>query len=462
MKNLFFTFLIAISFLTSSGQVVSFDYIISRREETVERIDLKDLPKNTFVIEMDFSKTLIKNKSEIDSIKQFKIAGIDLIYSGYKSNNSFSQEILNRERLKNLFQLYPLLFDNNLIHWRLIKQNAAKNRKEADSLFHGFIFHVQPKDVIKDRDGTVREMTSNDEIKFVKDFLTKACKDDVFKERHISCRDTIIIKQDTTGKYLPKSKKKLENGTRYKSRSVWNRKIEVESLRDTIQICDTVWRSHEKLFHIENSLRDTVVLKFLANYKDSLFLGNAVVVEDVTGSMYPYLTQTFLWRRKNISNVNRFVFFNDGDNMDDSKKIIGKTGGIYGIQSSNIDSVENEAFKTMKKGGGGDGPENNLEACLYALNKFPNGGSLIMIADNYAQVKDISLLSNINKPVKIILCGVRQNIMADYIQIAYNTGGSLHTIEEDIYGLKTLKDNEEIRLGAQTFLFKGGKFFLIK
>jgi len=246
---------------------------------------------------------------------------------------------------------------------------------------------------------------------------------------------------------------------------MWARQIEIDTLREKKLICDTSRTSYERYgepFYVGDRLGDTVVLKFLSNYKDSLFLGTTVVVEDVTGSMYPYLTQTFLWRRKNISHVNRFVFFNDGDNMADSKKIIGKTGGIYSIQSSNIDSVESRAFYTMRKGSGGDGPENNVEASLYALNKFNNCSSLIMIADNYAQVKDISLMSKIKKPVKIILCGVDHNIMVDYIQIAYNTGGSLHTIHEDIYGLKNLLDNDKIKVGDQTFLFKGGKFFLVK
>ena len=48
------------------------------------------------------------------------------------------------------------------------------------------------------------------------------------------------------------------------------------------------------------------------------------------------------------------------------------------------------------KGYGGDCPENNMEALIKGVKQATPYKELVMIADNYAPVKDIELLKNFN------------------------------------------------------------------
>ena len=45
-----------------------------------------------------------------------------------------------------------------------------------------------------------------------------------------------------------------------------------------------------------------------------------------------------------------------------------------------------------------------------------------------------------------------------YLEIAYSTGGSIHTLEEDIYELSHLADGEVVRIGAYHYRVNRGKF----
>jgi hypothetical protein len=55
-----------------------------------------------------------------------------------------------------------------------------------------------------------------------------------------------------------------------------------------------------------------------------------------------------------------------------------------------------------------------------------------LIADGRSAVRDMALLKEIKKPVHVILCGISRQILLDYVKIAYETNGTVHTIEEDI------------------------------
>ena len=71
---------------------------------------------------------------------------------------------------------------------------------------------------------------------------------------------------------------------------------------------------------------------------------------------------------------------------------------------------------------------------------------IVMIADNWSTPRDLNLLTKINKPIKIILCGTEYGVNSIYLDVAHQTGGSVHTIEQDIqrFGLNT--DNEETEM----------------
>jgi hypothetical protein len=142
----------------------------------------------------------------------------------------------------------------------------------------------------------------------------------------------------------------------------------------------------------------------------------------------------------------------------DAEKLIGKTGGIYKVVTSKFTEVEDRILEAMKNGSGGDAPENNIEALLAAEKECISCDSVVMIADNWAPVKDISLLAAVKHPVKIILCGVYGPVNPDYLTLARKTGGSLHLIERDIYELSLMKEGDSIDIGGTRYKIVDGTF----
>jgi hypothetical protein len=202
---------------------------------------------------------------------------------------------------------------------------------------------------------------------------------------------------------------------------------------------------------------DTVVMKsFRRNrWQDKL------IVVDVTGSMSPYVAQVAMWYRLNHLKENnlQFVLFNDGNNMPDDRKKIGETGGIYYQRSKGVDSLDAFMGRVQALGGGGDGPENNMEALIKGVKMAEPFKELIMIADNHAPVKDISLLSQFSVPVHIILCGTSNTeIWPDYLKIAWKTKGSVHTIEDDIVTLAKMSEGQQVKIGGTIYKIMGGEF----
>ena len=176
---------------------------------------------------------------------------------------------------------------------------------------------------------------------------------------------------------------------------------------------------------------------------------NAAFTIDITGSMYPYIKELLIWvYLTNLKQDNaQFLFFNDGNRTPDQEKIIGKTGGLYYCKNGKTETVIDTIIKGMSNGTGGDGPENNIESLLAMQKKQPKVSELIMVADNWAPIKDIALMKKVKKPVRIILCGVNHNpIHTDYLNLALKTGGSVHTIEEDIEDLGEVEIGKVIKI----------------
>ncbi|WP_462250529.1 hypothetical protein [Ferruginibacter sp.] len=189
-----------------------------------------------------------------------------------------------------------------------------------------------------------------------------------------------------------------------------------------------------------------------------------IIVTDVTGSMYPYMKEVALWHLLEMMNKSRsdYVFFNDGDNKQDYLKVIGKTGGVYTSLKGAPDSVIKTMHRAMNNGNGGDTPENDIEALLTATKLKEPNSELLLVADNLSGIKDISLINEVKLPVRVILCGAQKTwIHSDYLELAYKTGGSIHTIEEDLFTLSKLHNGETIVIGGISYKFEGGRFFLI-
>ncbi len=187
---------------------------------------------------------------------------------------------------------------------------------------------------------------------------------------------------------------------------------------------------------------------------------NCLIATDVTGSMYPYLAQFKVWHAKNLEynkGNHDFVFFNDGNNKPDHTKITGAVGGNYYIKTSS----KAELFKTMNtsmtSGGGGDAPENNIEAVIEGLKMNNKVKAVIMIADNNATPRDLELLHQVNVPIRLIVCGAYNGINTAYLEMVRKNKGSIHTMEDDLLNLFQLKENETFTLDGINYIIENGR-----
>lgn len=206
---------------------------------------------------------------------------------------------------------------------------------------------------------------------------------------------------------------------------------------------------------------DSTVLKSLSRIP---LTKNTVIVTDVTGSMHNNVGQLLLWYNLYMQKtpVKRFVFFNDGDNIPDLKKKIGKTGGLYPIQPVDAIELKNVMELSITKGNGGDMPENNIEASLFALSRFKNTDQIVLIVDRRSAVKDIELLKKLKVPVHVILCGAEDFTHVHYLQIAYKTGGTIHSLNEEIKDIGGIQNGQRLKVANLIFSFKDGQFRRVK
>jgi len=220
-------------------------------------------------------------------------------------------------------------------------------------------------------------------------------------------------------------------------------------------------RSTESESNLTPNIADTansVVFNVLKRNKQ---WKNKLIVADLTGSMYPYAQQVSTWMKLHFmkdSTSQHFAFFNDGDKKRDEDKKVGATGGVYHCKAKTVDELVSTMELTIKKGQGGDAPENVIEAIIYGLNKSGKVEDVVLIADNWAKVRDIKMLARIKVPVRVILCGVYEGmeINEDYLNIAYKTKGSVHTIEQDITDLMKQSKDKKFNINGVDYIIKNG------
>jgi hypothetical protein len=248
------------------------------------------------------------------------------------------------------------------------------------------------------------------------------------------------------------------------------RRIEAERL---IAEAKRIKEETERFEKYKKDLRLTAVeahKKKITDYKpdaDSVILStfrrntwpSKLIVSDLSGSMYDFSAQLAYWFSLNFHREKdlQLVFFNDGDAIPDDKKIIGRTGGIYYSKSPTVDSFNRFAARVSSAGYGGDVEENNMEALIKAINVATPFTHLVMVADNRSPVRDIQLLKDFTHPVRIILCGGGAP-HEDYLQIAWKTKGSIHTIDEDITEIAGLTEGQEMMIGGYRYRIMGGRF----
>ena len=342
---------------------------------------------------------------------------VSVVFSKYpirRNGYSMNHKLLFN-RLKNLFEIDPFLNDSEL-EWNIVLHTNCTNDEQVDSLFHGVLIKYKT-----DEEATALE--------------TEFIKPDSIKSKN-------LVESVERFNTLPAEvREKLEN-----KNQAQKAEILIDYFTENLEDTTSTEITPEFLVQQENNL-DNFITTY-GSFNDDTVLEvlnrntewkNALVVADWTGSMYQFGAQALLWHTLNIdsSGLNYFTLFNDGDSKPTPEKFIGETEGIYFQKADNIDKIIDLYQLVMLKGGGGDAPENDIEAILKGIEQFPNHSEIILIADNNACIRDIELVNDIQKPVRIIICGYTKNrgLNPQYVEIAEATGGSIHTIDEDIYNL---------------------------
>jgi hypothetical protein len=237
---------------------------------------------------------------------------------------------------------------------------------------------------------------------------------------------------------LPHSNDKKKQNIKYTSAGLWFRKKETRIVRDSIPLKRIPGHFEHTGFFDTFGLRKTDEYKILTRKN---WEGKYAVLVDVTGSMTPYTAQVMLWMKhsKTCLENGRMVFFNDGNETPDMLKRIGYAGGLHFAESHAFDTVYKTMKTAMRRGDGGDIPENNIEALIAAQKRWPNLDTLI---------------KQVTVPVNIILCGDLQKIHPNYVELAAKTNGRIYTIDAEVSNLNKLKLGGRIDIGKSVYEYR--------
>lgn len=181
------------------------------------------------------------------------------------------------------------------------------------------------------------------------------------------------------------------------------------------------------------------------------------IVMDVTGSMYPHIAALKRWLDSNPDSlvVTSYSFFNDGDGKRTSQKKKGETGGIYLTKEKTkvIETIE----QAMLGGTGGETSESDMEAILNALKNDSLCDAILLIGDNFSDIRDISLLEDVTKKVNVLICAAPETIRAEYLDVCYKTGGYL-IMDGKKYTFNELKRGDLITVNGYKYKFNGKVF----
>ncbi len=184
------------------------------------------------------------------------------------------------------------------------------------------------------------------------------------------------------------------------------------------------------------------------------------MVMDVTTSMSLHLASMNWWVANSADSLNvvHYTFFNDGDNIEDRKKKSGKTGGIY--HGHELKDLPATLMEAMRQGNGGDIIENDFEAVLAAQNHQSNADAVLLIVDNFSDVRDEQLLSQITMKTHVLVAGDVTTVRECYLNLAKATGGDLLVNGQRIH-LGNVKKGGRITIATSTYSYDGKKFALL-
>ncbi len=373
IKYISFVFTLVIV-LPATGQDLKFDYNL---------LDNPTTDKRRFE---SYFKTI---KTKRVKPRRQKAAALQNGYAKYEIKNPKVWTKLKDKNKATQIEVVYTLYPKDLGFWLTPYHQLLANRLKA-------LFEIDPN-------------LNNVNIKYIM-VLQTDCNSD--KEARKMWHGILI-------RYRPMTKKEL------KEREAENGENEKELVPGMPSGYSTVKRFLKSV----GGMYDSVIYKVLNRNRQ---WKNTILVSDWTGSNYQYAAQGIVWHMEHFSesNIKYFSFFNDGNALSEFDKKVGETGGLYFAPAYKTRKVVT-AFKTsMRKGLGGEIPENDVEAVLKSLEKYPDAEHAILVADN-SPFRDFELVDKIKAPVHVILQGAEWGINPQYINLAYLTGGSLHTLKKD-------------------------------
>ncbi len=471
-----FVLLTATVYAQSNGYNRAFFLLNTNHTKPVQYVNDASFPGRTVVyISCPFASPTFNNPEAAKGLKGYVIEKVQLVYTTYRQDESFSQQKLNQNRLRNLELILPDAFSSALTEWQLVGQTGAATPEEGKNYFHGFVITYRSapsptlmKEEIKKLDSAfmgIIKVRKPGDTSFGGGAFVEGTPPKLDLLRMPDGTSIILrhdIPEDSLRFYLRPSTPGASIGTaRYKDTS-----------RTTILVTE-YFGGHriEREWKLEEHREDPKAFDFLGkkylNNPDSVVTSvfrrnnwnNFVMVCDVTGSMSPYTAQIFAVLPAVVENrrCKGFMFFNDGDKKPTADKKDLKAGGLYWTRAMRFDSAYFTARKCMANGDGGDLPENNVEALIVA-EKINPGGELVLIADNWASPRDLSECDKINSPVHVILCSARSGVNPDYLFLARVTNGSIHTRDQDVTNLGSMKEGEQVKIGIQNFYLHDDHF----
>jgi hypothetical protein len=186
------------------------------------------------------------------------------------------------------------------------------------------------------------------------------------------------------------------------------------------------------------------------------------IIANIDCSMYQYIDELLVWNYtdEQEKNGNHYWLFNGFQNkhkgiVDDHHR-----RGIYQVQQNNVEGFCKTIDKIVNFQCGGNRLENVVEALTIGAQGMRPEEELLFIADNYSDVSDLHRLNELTQPVNVLLTASTYGINEQYLEIAYRTGGSVHTNYEDIpkEKLQSLQDGERLKIGIHQYRFMKGRF----
>lgn len=464
---------------------------------TVERFDAAapEATDNAVLLRMAYASAKIRNPEAWNAeARAGKIPyAVELIFTKYPFDSLdwiTPYDRLMPDRMRALYAIDPSLKRADVL-WELVAQTGPKTGRQAKQYFHGLRILYMPAPEPSSAYAARAESPADSALRPTPepvDAETKTVpKSDPFSE----------LKK----KYAAKERERAEeqqaarmDGSRTGGRESDDRALDPADMlpppgfrgkryndRQYIMYVRQHMGKIDSIINGKYELEDSTVyrsLDYLSGYlkkqkNDSLRIA---VVMDWTGSMYDHGAQVISWHMRHLEQdlVDYLTIFNDGDDqlhprMRKREKPVGNTDGVYFTEPDKIKDVLDQMEEVMLNGAGGpEAEENDLEAVVKTIERYPGADKIILIADadKWSYVRDLYLLKQIDRPVFVVPCQHDEFIQPDYLNIAWRTRGGIIlpdepvAFEEDAH--RIIPQDRKFKIGGVKYKYdrENDKFYI--